>query len=188
MVCGNRCGDRRAEIDFAIARRAIQIYKEIRIETFTLGAFYFFYGHRFDLFCGQQFAKWSKILWNDKTGWVFGGFLSAKKPADISEQLTIGDLIGSWRRPSDGLTFERDKVSVDGPMGGYGAWSLDKNMIYVDIDCEMEDTVGNPDRIKYSFTLQVVDSSDKDNLKIIETWDSGHKIEYVMIRYTDMPK
>ena len=53
-------------------------------------------------------GKWTKISWNDKTGWAFGGFLKAGSPSNAGGEIDTKDFIGkpcSFGEGPDGGSF-----------------------------------------------------------------------------------
>jgi SH3-like domain-containing protein len=54
-------------------------------------------------------GKWCKVEWKDKTGWVFGGFLSNIEP-EKKTNITLNYFIGNWN--------DMDPDCMDGECGG----------------------------------------------------------------------
>ena len=62
-------------------------------------------------------GKWSKVDWNGKTGWVFGGFLSEKKPnkqLSLNKILETGIAIGRICVNSVKMIKDLIKLQIDG--------------------------------------------------------------------------
>jgi len=82
-------------------------------------------------------GKWTKVKWEDKTGWVFGGFLSKTNPNLNSGKISENDLIGEWSYYNEyggcitEVIFTKASVSFPRTVWEKGEWYIENNVIYI---------------------------------------------------------
>jgi hypothetical protein len=81
-------------------------------------------------------GKWCIVQWQDKKGWVFGGFLCEYDP-HLNDELTISELIGYWDydKIGTGMGFsfiDQENIKV-GEYKSVGKWSLKDNTIVINL-------------------------------------------------------
>jgi uncharacterized protein YgiM (DUF1202 family) len=127
-------------------------------------------------------GKWSKVKWADKTGWVFGGFLSEKKV----EKAQI-NFIGGWEPQDIGEAFYffddhrcgYDKIGTEG--GGSGTYSYDPQTGTVVMQLEGADMEGGT----YNFSKTIrINWVDKTKINITSFHDDGRDFTATLYKIT----
>jgi hypothetical protein len=129
-------------------------------------------------------GKWTKVKWNDKVGWVFGGFLS-ETDINNKEKLTVDYLIGYWvicENCFEGYKFNYESIEEVMPDGGTGTWELKKDIIYINISYEAHaHDSENYKHVEYSYRFEVLEYS-KDYMRINIIHSSGTSYEQKLYR------
>ncbi|MBN1799324.1 MAG: ankyrin repeat domain-containing protein [Spirochaetales bacterium] len=124
-------------------------------------------------------GKWSKVEWSDKSGWVFGGFLSEQE----IEKINV-NFIGGWEPHMVGEAFyffdeyrcAYDRIGTEG--GGSGTYSYDPGTGTVVMQIESEAPGGS-----YSFSKTIkINWVDKTTINITSFDEDGREFTHILYK------
>jgi|GEM_PF-4292998 len=132
-------------------------------------------------------GRWTRIEWNGKTGWVFGGFLSDNDQASEGYIPDESDIYGDWMEYSDdglycqdfGYTFNMDyTVEFYGEEGVKGTWDFENMTIYMIMDYYWQHDESGPHHCKDMVRLVILEFNDDSMLvkRLFENSQEGLSI------------